>query len=86
MNKYKTQSLALAAALTCVSTAKLTLIDFNSTSQRATFYFNRDLDSNFDDIITRFWTKQLPIDSSTYFEAIKHIKNRLYSEKRSYAE
>lgn len=78
MNKYKTQSLALAAALQVASTSKLEFIDFPSNSSKATFHFDKSLDPSFDEIVALFFAHQLPIDAATYFESIRFIKSRLY--------
>jgi hypothetical protein len=84
INQYKTQSLALASALLATSSASLSSISIDQFSQRATFCFNHSNQSKIEEIIQRFWGKNLPVDCSTYFEALKHIKNQLYSEKGTY--
>ena len=83
MNKdyYKTQSLPLAASLQVISLSKLELVEFSPDSNRATFYFDRSKDPQFDDILAQFWARQLMVDAQTYFEAIKQIKNRMYEER-----
>ena len=75
---YKTSSLSLASAIQATSTSKLEFIDFSNPS-RAEFVFDRTKDASFDEIIASFWTKNLPIDASTY--SIRYIKSRLYEDK-----
>jgi len=79
-NKYSTQSLALASAIQAVSTAKLELVDFSDGTNRATFCFDKSLDPSFDDIVARFFARQLPIDAATYFDALRFVKSRLYEK------
>ncbi len=81
LNLYKTASLSLAAAVQTISTAKLERIDFSALNNRAEFIFDKSKDANFDSIVTRFWTKNLPIDAFSYFESLKYLKSRLYEEK-----
>lgn len=80
-NQYKTQSLALAAALQVSSSSKLELIDFSPNKQRATFIFDAEKDPKFENLVTRFWSRQLPVDAGSYFDAIRYLKSRLYQEK-----
>jgi hypothetical protein len=79
-NKYKTQSLALAAAIQTASTSKIELIEKGSNN-RHSFVFNRDKDPSFDEIIERFWSKKLLIDAISYFESLRYIKSLLYEER-----
>jgi hypothetical protein len=74
---YQTSSLSLATALIVSSTAKLDFID-KSNSSRAVFVFKRSKD--LDKIIELYWQKKLPCDCSTYFDALKYLKSRLYEE------
>lgn len=76
-NYYKTTSLALAAAIVATSSAKLSHIE--SGHQKATFVFERS--PHLDQVIERFWQKNLPIDCQTYFEALRYVKSRLYEGK-----
>ena len=84
INQYKTQSLALASALLATSSASLSSITIDQFSRRATFCFNHSDQLKLEKNIQRFWDKDLLVDCSTYFETVKHIKNRLYSEKGTY--
>jgi hypothetical protein len=79
-NEYRTQSLALASALHTVSTAKLQYIEISPSNKRATFVFDRTKDTSFDDIVARFWARELSVDVSTYFEVLKQVKARLFEE------
>lgn len=44
----------------------------------ATFIFN-DPDDKSSDIISRYWDKQVSIDSRTFVDAINELKTRLYA-------
>lgn len=79
-NYFPTQNLALASAIQAISTSKLEYVDFIDP-QRAEFVFDRTKDPSFDEIIARFWSKQLPIDASTYFDSLRLIKARLYERQ-----
>ena len=81
-NYYKTSSLATAAAIQAASTAPLEFIDFTNP-KRAEFVFDRTKDPSFNDIVSRFWSRTLPIDAATYFDALRSIKSRLYEEKNA---
>lgn len=76
-NQYSTSSLALAAAIQLASTGKLQFVD-KTNPEHAEFIFNRTED--LDQIIELFWKKSLPLDAFSYFETIRYIKARLYSE------
>jgi len=81
MDTFKTQSLSLSAALQVVSTSPLDCIEISPDDNRATFVFDRSKDPSFDEIVARFWAKQLPVDAQTYFESLRYIKSRLYEVK-----
>jgi hypothetical protein len=80
---FVTQNLALAAALQACSTAKLHSIDLTSSGGRATFVFDTSHDTDFEKKVDLFWSKNLLIDTATYFDALKSIKSRLYEEKNA---
>lgn len=82
---FSTQSLSLATAIQAVSAAKLEFIEFQDSSKRANFVFNRKKDPSFDELVQRFWAKTLPVDASTYFEALRQLKARLYEEQNDRA-
>ena len=75
---YKTSSLSLAAAIQTVSTAKLEFVEFSALDNKAVFAFDRKKDPSFDDILSRFWARQLPFDLATYFDHLRAIKSRLH--------
>lgn len=80
-NKYfTTTSLSLAAAIQCISKAKLKSLKFGP-SHRASFLFDRTEDPSIDEIVSLFWEKKLPIDASTYFETLRYMKARLFESK-----
>ena len=79
---FHTSSLSLAAALHSISTSPLETIDFTNP-KRAEFVFDRTKDHSFDDIVARFWSRTLPVDAATYFDALRSIKSRLYEEKNA---
>lgn len=78
---YITKSLSLAAAIQAVSSAPLDHIEFTPGDGLASFHFDRSQDPQFDEITARYWSRQLPIDAATYFEALKYLKSRLYEER-----
>lgn len=81
-NQYRTQSLALAAAINCSSVAKLSHLDF---SQRNTVFVFDVLDqSALTSYIAAFFARQLQADLFTYFESLKYLKTRLYEEHHAH--
>lgn len=80
-NEYKTHSLPIAAALQLVSIAKLIHIEKLPGTTKSLFVFDRSADPHFDEIIERFFSKQLPVDACSYFESLRFIKSRLYEEQ-----
>jgi hypothetical protein len=82
-NFFFTQSLALSSALQTLSKAKLEYIEFPDSNRRANFVFDKSKDDSFDEIVTKFWAKQLPIDASTYFDQLRSVKARLYEEQNA---
>ena len=73
---FQTNDLGLASALQALS-IKLLYID-RTNPKRATFCY--ELTSRTQDIVDAFWDNRLPIDAGTYFQSIKQVKDRLYSE------
>jgi len=47
--------------------------------RKATFLFKRD--KKFDELIKAYWERALKIEPQEYFNQLKAIKTRLYSEK-----
>jgi hypothetical protein len=74
---YKTTDLALAASLLSCH-CSIYEINRNSSTRRATFVFK--LSSNQEKLINDFWSDSLSINPRLFFDNIKLLKNRLYSE------
>jgi len=77
-NQYTTQSLSLAAAIQTTSTGKLLFVD-KSTGEKSSFVFEKT--SDMPQIVESFWKKELKVDALSYFESLRYIKARLYSEQ-----
>jgi hypothetical protein len=71
---FKSPDLPLIAALCCYDYC-VESID-KSAPRKAIFYIKRD--ENLDQMIQRFFSRQLPVDPSTYFYALKNLKTMLY--------
>ncbi len=70
----QTSDIAFASALYCLG---YELDSVDRTEQKAVFIFQRD--KHMDEISIAFWSRKLEIDALTYFNAIKHVKSRLYN-------
>ena len=75
-NYYSTSDLALASALVCYGFVIECLE--KDQSGRVAFYFVRQ--SALDGTTQAFWANTLTVNPRTYFDAIKHLKTRIYSE------
>lgn len=78
-NEYRTQSLALAAAINCTSNAKLSYLDFSQPN--AVFIFDVSDEPQLPDVVSAFFSRQLKADLFTYFESLKYLKTRLHEER-----
>lgn len=72
---FATYDLGLAAAL-IASGYILAHLD-KSNPKRAQFVFKRTY--GVEEVVERFWTMEFQVDALGYFNAIKLLKNRLYS-------
>ena len=73
---YKTYDLALAAALVA---AGFTVDSIEKASYgKASFVFDRSDD--LDTAVNRYWADGLRVNPKAYFDVIKHLKTRIYSE------
>ena len=68
--------LGLAAALTSVGFSLLSLDRENL--RKVQFIFRRS--DGIDDAVEKYWDDRLEVRARTYFDALKMIKSRIYSE------
>jgi hypothetical protein len=73
---FTTYDLGLSAALTAVGYS-LDHLD-KTDSRKVKFIFERQ--DHLDTAIQQYWANDLPIPALTYFNALKLLKNRIYSE------
>lgn len=73
---YKTFDLALAAALFTVGFPIKSLEKVHHG--KAAFIFKRD--DNLAHTVNIYWADKLQVNPRAYFDALKHIKTRIYSE------
>lgn len=74
---YTTFDLGLTSALTQVGFA-LRGLD-RSSGRKVEFIFDRT--PELEDAVRRFWSGELMVDAQGYFEAIRVVKNRIYSSE-----
>lgn len=72
---YKTSDLALSAALVVVG-HELVSLD-RSLKPRVAFLFSRN--ESIDKHIQDYWSDQLVVNPKSYFDALKHLKSRIYA-------
>lgn len=76
MDAYVTQDLPLAATLVVLGQH---LIDIERTNpRRAGFCFSNS--KQLQELVELFQTGQLVVEPRSYFDAIRHVKNRLYGD------
>jgi hypothetical protein len=73
---YSTSDLALATAISLWY--PLDAID-KTNPRKATFLFKKD--EKFDELLESYWRRELKVEPQAYFNELKAIKTRLYSEK-----
>ena len=73
---FSTFDLGLTSALFCLEHESYAVDKDNSTSN-AQFIFRRDKTIERD--IEAYWNTQLKLNARSYFDAIRCVKNRLYS-------
>jgi hypothetical protein len=71
---FSTQDLALATAVSLFH--PLEAIDRESNPRKAQFVFKRD--ARLDELIARYWRRELKVEPQAYFDAMRAIKGRLY--------
>jgi hypothetical protein len=76
-NTYHTSDLSLAGVLFLFYT--LNAIEKQPDCRKASFLFERD--EHLDQLIEGFWRGELKVDPRKYFEALRIIKARLYSNE-----
>lgn len=72
---YKTADLALATAISLFYS--LEAVD-RQNPRKAQFLFKRN--SKLDGLIDSYWREELKVEPQAYFNALRIIKTRLYSE------
>lgn len=75
---FYTSDLALASLITLYY--PLEAIDRTQNPYKAQFIFKKD--SQLDQLVDTYWHGQLKIEPQAYFNALKSIKARLYSDRR----
>lgn len=75
-NSYKTSDLSLATALSLYCS----ITDIAKQNPRkAEFIFERN--PELDDLLNRYWKKELLVEPRTYFDQLKSLKARLYANE-----
>lgn len=72
---YQNSDLPLICALCCYGYC-VEFID-RTNSRKAVFSIKRD--EKLDELVQRYFTRQLPVDPCTFFNMQKNLKNRLYN-------
>ncbi len=75
-NYYTTSDLALATAISLCF--PIDVID-KQNPRKVSFLFKRE--EKLDELIEAYWKRELKIEPQQYFNQLKAIKARLYSEK-----
>ncbi len=73
---YQTSDLSLCVTLSLWY--PIEVID-RSNPRKATFLFKRD--EKLDELLEVYWKRELKVEPQLYFQQLKAIKARLYSEK-----
>jgi len=74
--QFRSFDLGLSAALVCAGFSLISLDRENLRKVQFTFRKSDGIDS----IVEKYWDDQLEIKARTYFDALKMLKNRIYSE------
>jgi len=77
LQQYRSYDLGLASALVHVGFALLELD--RSNGRKVEFIFAKT--PELEDAVNRFWSGKLKVDAQGYFEAIRSVKNRIYSSE-----
>ncbi len=75
---FSTFDLGLTCALFCLG-YELTAIEKADGGSKSSFLFRRD--KNIEQNIGNYWNGRLTLDARSYFDAIRCVKNRLYSSE-----
>ena len=75
-NYFYTYDLGCSAALISAGFELISLDKANP--RRVQFIFCRK--NNIEKVVNKYWTNQLNVQASSFFENIKMLKNRIYSE------
>lgn len=76
-NQYRSYDLGLASALVQVG-FPLRGLD-RSNGKKVEFIFTKT--PELEEAVKRFWSGELSVDAQGYFEAIRSVKNRIYSSE-----
>lgn len=74
---FSTSDLALSTAISLWF--PLQEIDKSQNPRRALFIFSRS--NELDEIVDKYWKKELLVEPRQYFEQLKALKGRLYSHE-----
>lgn len=74
---YSTSDLALATVISL--SYPLEVIGKTQNPHKALFVFNRS--KNLNELVDKYWKKELLVEPRTYFDQLKALKNRLYSNE-----
>ena len=76
-NFYKTSDLACCAVLVLFGYPIENIEKI--TPHKALFLFRRN--QKLDEILTKYWKRQLKVEPAAYFEQLSFIKSRLYAQE-----
>lgn len=77
LQQYRSYDLGLASALVHVGFVLMELD--RSNGRKVEFIFEKT--PELEDAVSRFWSGKLSVDAQGYFEAIRSVKNRIYSSE-----
>ena len=76
---FESPDLALCATLCCFGYRIETINRNQHNPQKAVFLIKRD--KQLDDLIQKYWTHQLKVEPMSFFNFLKEIKARIYSQE-----
>lgn len=76
---FTTNDLALAATLSTLGFS-IEAIEKQQFSSRATFVFIKN--DNLSKVVESYWSDKLRVNPKNYFDALKHIKTRIYARSQ----
>ena len=74
---FTTYDLGVSTALLCAG-FELLSVDRNSRLRKALFIFKRE--SDIEDVANKYFSDKLKVKARSYFDHLKALKNKLYSE------